>query len=95
MPVTTVQLECATSYDPILSKVLLYTYIWVENQHAGGKWETMNFVRTGISKALDGEDDDDIPVPEVTSSAADTLDEEPHSDFVDYIELFPKLTEQF
>ena len=45
------------------------------------------FDNAGISKALDGEDDDDIPVPEVTSSAIDTSDEEPHNDFVDYIVL--------
>ena len=45
------------------------------------------FDNAGISKALDGEDDDDIPVPEVTSSAIDTSDEEPHNDFVNYIVL--------
>ena len=45
------------------------------------------FVHAGISKGLDGEDDGDIPVPEVTSSATDTSDEEPHNDFVDYIVL--------
>ena len=45
------------------------------------------FVHAGISKALDGEDDGDIPVSEVTSSATDTSDEEPHNDFVDYIVL--------
>ena len=45
------------------------------------------FVNAGISKALDGEDNNDIPVPEVTSSATDTSDEEPHNDFVDYIML--------
>ena len=45
------------------------------------------FLHAGISKALDGKDDGDIPVPEVTDSATDTSDEEPVSGFVDYIVL--------
>ena len=35
------------------------------------------FLYAGISKALDGEDDGSIPVPEVTKSATDMSDEEP------------------
>ena len=45
------------------------------------------FLHAGINKALDGEDDSDIPIPKVINSAADITDEEPDNDFVDYIVL--------
>ena len=44
------------------------------------------FLHARISKALDGEDDGEIPIPEVTVAATVTSeeDEEPDNSFVDY-----------
>ena len=74
---------CMARMKEVSASWLVEMWDYIENNP---QFIVNGFLHAGISKALDGEDDD-IPVPEVTDSATDTSDEEPDNSFVDYIVL--------
>ena len=85
-----VQLEDAASVEDVIIEPVYLCMAEVSASWLVEMWDyTENnpqfivngFLHATISKALDGEDDDDIPVPEVTDSATDTSDEEPDNGF--------------
>ena len=60
-----------------LAKNALKNVATEDHSYLNPQFIVNGFLHAGISKALDGEDDGSISVPEVTKSATDMSDEEP------------------